>query len=148
MYQPWRNNNNRTKTEKKEKKYDTHSLSPPTQTLTWMNNPWNFPSLITWSNNLMTVISLAQMRQYNGCGNVRNDIYSTHTWDLVQVLESASLASWKTPATCIDSIHPNNHPRRNKKSWKKIKLPTNCIVLIWSTYTDSKPKRCTLGIQP
>ena len=31
-------------------------------------------------------------------------IYSTYTWDLVQALESAFLASCKTPATSIDSI--------------------------------------------
>ena len=48
-------------------------------------------------------------------------LYLTHTWDLVQALESASPASCKTPATSIDSICPNNHLRRNKKSRKKIK---------------------------
>ena len=41
---------------------------------------------------------------------------STHTWDLVQALESASPASGKTPVTSIDFIDPNNHPRRNRKS--------------------------------
>ena len=107
-------------------------LCPPTQTLTWMNHPWNFPSHITWSNNPITVISLAQMRQCNGCGNVRNDIYSTHTWDLVQVLESASPASCKTPATSIDSIHRNNHPRRNKKSWRdQTTSKLYCILLVY-----------------
>ena len=72
--------------------------------------------------------SLAQMRQCNGCGSVRNDThysiyYSTHTCDLARALESASSASWKTPATSIDFTRPNNHPWRNEKSWKKIKLP-------------------------
>ena len=68
-------------------------------------------------------------------------LYSIHTWDLVQALVSASPASCKTPATSIDSICPNNHLRRNKNSWKKIKLPTNCIVLPWPTYTEPSPKR-------
>ena len=59
------------------------------------------------------------MGQCNGCGSVRNDVNSTHTWDLVQALESASPASCKTPAKSIDSIRPNNHLRRNKKSEKR-----------------------------
>ena len=63
-------------------------------------------------------------------------LYTTHSWDLVQALESASPASCKTPSTSIDSIRPSNHPRRNKKSWKKIKHLINCIVLPWPTYTE------------
>ena len=40
--------------------------------------------------------------------------YSTYTWDLVQALESASLAFCKTPASSIDSICPNNpHEKRS-----------------------------------
>ena len=46
-------------------------------------------------------------------------LYSTHTWDLVRALESTSPASCKTPAASVDSIRPNNHPRRNKRFWKK-----------------------------
>ena len=34
--------------------------------------------------------------------------YSTYTWDLEWALESASPASWKKPATFIDSIPLNN----------------------------------------
>ena len=34
----------------------------------------------------------------------------------VWALESATPASRKTQATSIDYIHPNNQPRRNKKS--------------------------------
>ena len=56
-------------------------------------------------------------------------LYSTHTWDLVWTLESASPAFCKTPATSINSIHPNNHPRRKKRFGKKAKLLTNRIVL-------------------
>ena len=33
---------------------------------------------------------------------------------MVQALESASPASWKTGATFIDSIHPNNQPGKSK----------------------------------
>ena len=35
---------------------------------------------------------------------VKGMLYLTHTWDLVRALESASLASSKTPATSIESI--------------------------------------------
>ena len=35
-------------------------------------------------------------------------LYSTHTWDLVWAIKSASPASCKTPATSTDSICPNN----------------------------------------
>ena len=47
-------------------------------------------------------------------------IYSTYIWNLVQALESATPVSCKTPATSIDSICPNNDPRKNKKFWKRI----------------------------
>ena len=43
-------------------------------------------------------------------------IYSTYNWDLMQVLELASPVFSITPAISIDSICPNNYPRRNKKS--------------------------------
>ena len=56
-------------------------------------------------------------------------LYSTDTWDLVWALESASPASCKTPATSIDSIHPNNHPRRNKRFRKNTKLISYCLGL-------------------
>ena len=68
-------------------------------------------------------------------------LYLTHIWDLVWALESASPASCKTPATSIDSIHRNNHLKRNKKSRKKIKLPTNHIVLPQPTHTEPRGKR-------
>ena len=90
---------------------------------------------ITWNNNTMIMISLIQMRQCKGCGIVRMILYSTHTCDLVQTLESASPASCKTPATSIDPIPPNSHPGR-KKSWKKIRLQRNSIVLPWPRYTE------------
>ena len=67
-------------------------------------------------------------------------LYSTHTSDLVPVLESASPASCKTPATFIDSIRPNNHPRKNK-ILKKIKLPTNYNILSLPKYTKPRAKR-------
>ena len=71
--------------------------------------------------------------------------YSTYIWYLVGPLESESPASCKTPATSIDSIHQNNQPRRNKKSWKKIKLQTNCIMFPWPRYAKSRAKRGRLG---
>ena len=59
-------------------------------------------------NNIMDTEFLVQMRQSNKCGSVRNDeIFNLHLGSGV-VLESASPASCKTPATFIDSIRPNN----------------------------------------
>ena len=40
--------------------------------------------------------------------------YSTYTWDLVWVLESASPATCKTPATFIDFVLPNKQPEKTK----------------------------------
>ena len=74
--------------------------------------------------------------------------YSTYTWELVWVLESASPASCKTPPTFIDSICPNNKPEKDKEPRNGIQLPTNRIVLAWSTYTELRAKRGTLGTQP
>ena len=59
------------------------------------------------------------MGQCNRCVSVRNDVNSTHTWDLVWALESASPASCKTPATSIDSIRPNNHLEETKNPEKR-----------------------------
>ena len=42
--------------------------------------------------------------------------YSTYTWDLLLVLESASPASWKTTATFADSIPKNNSQEKAKNS--------------------------------
>ena len=73
--------------------------------------------------------------------------YSTYTWDLRWALESASSASCKTPATFIDSICPNNQPEKTKEPRNEIQLPTNCIVLPSSTYTEPRAKTLRLGIQ-
>ena len=75
-------------------------------------------------------------------------IYSTYTWDLVQALESASLASCKTPATFIDSILPNIEPEKSRESRNEIQLPTNRTALPWSSYTEPRAKRGRLGTQP
>ena len=40
--------------------------------------------------------------------------YSTYTWDLVLVIESASPASNKTSVTFIDSIRPNDNQKKAK----------------------------------
>ena len=42
----------------------------------------------------------------------------THTWDLVQTLESASPASCKTPATVIDSICPKQSTKKEQRIQK------------------------------
>ena len=73
--------------------------------------------------------------------------YSTYTWDLVRALESASPASCKTPATCIDSIRPKNYPGKSKEPRNKIQLPRKHIILPWSTYTEPRAKKGRLGIQ-
>ena len=66
--------NNNTKTEQKIEKYETQPLSPhpnPNKN----EPPPTFPSSITWSNNTMIMISLAQTRQCNGCGSVTKILY-------------------------------------------------------------------------
>ena len=73
--------------------------------------------------------------------------YSTYTWDLVLALELASPASCKTPVTFIDSIRPNNQPEKSKEPRNEIQLPTNRIVLPWSTYTEPRAKRGRLETQ-
>ena len=48
---------------------------PPTQPLKKNEPPSNLPiPPITWNDNTVTMISLAQMGQCNGCENARNDI--------------------------------------------------------------------------
>ena len=74
--------------------------------------------------------------------------YSTYIWDLVQGLESASPASWKTPAAFINSIRPNNQPEKSKEPRNEIQLPTNRIALPWPTYTELRAKRGRLETQP
>ena len=74
--------------------------------------------------------------------------YSTYTWDLVQAIESASAASYKTPATFIDSIRPNNQPQKRKEPRNEIQLPTNRMVLPSSTHTEPRGKTGRLGTQP
>ena len=47
---------------------------------------------------------------------------STYTWDLVPALESAYRASCKTPATFIDSIHPNKKSEKTKNPEMRFKF--------------------------
>ena len=74
--------------------------------------------------------------------------YSTYTWDLVPALELASPASCKRQTTFIDSIRLNNQPKKSKEPRNEIQLPTNRIVLPWSTFTERRAKRGSLGTQP
>ena len=141
--------NNRTKTKQKKKKNMIPTHCPPFQTLTSMNHLSTFPlPPIIYSNNSMTWYPWHKWGNLMDVEVSGKMIYLTYTWDLVQALESASPASCKAPATSIDSICPNNHPRRNKKSWKRIKLPTNRIILPRPMYTEPRAKRGRLGTQP
>ena len=54
--------------------------------------------------------------------------YSSDTWDLVQDLESASPASFKIPATFIDSIRPNKYPE-NETNKPEMRLNFQQIAL-------------------
>ena len=74
--------------------------------------------------------------------------YSTYTWDLLRALESVSPVSCKTPATFTDSIRQNNKLEKGKGPRNETQLPTNRIVLPWSTYTEPRAKRGRLGTQP
>ena len=72
--------NNRTKTKQKTDKNMIPTHCPPIQTLTSMNHLSTFPpSPIIYSNNTMIMISLAQIRQSNGCRSLRkDDIFKLH----------------------------------------------------------------------
>ena len=71
---------------------------------------------------------------------------STYNWDMVQVLQSASPASCKTPSTFIDSIRPDNQLRKNKESKIEIQLPTNCIILPWPSTQNPGLKEVDLEL--
>ena len=94
-------------------------------------SPPPIPSPIIYNSNTMNTESLVQIRQSNKCCRAPND--ETYTWDLVQAFESGSPASCNTPAIFIDSIRPNNQPEKSKDSRNEIRLPTNHVVLTWST---------------
>ena len=74
-------NNKKKKKQKQNKKNDTHHLSPPTQ-IPNINKPppiFPIPPPIICSNNTMIKISLAQIRQSDGCESVKNDeIFNLH----------------------------------------------------------------------
>ena len=114
--------NNSTKTEQKIEKVWHPTPSPPAQTLTSINQPPNFPSPITGSNNTMIMISLPQMRQCNGCGSVRNVIFNLHLgsgadpWvSILCLLQETSHIHW---------LHlPKQSPKRKQKILKKDQTP-------------------------
>ena len=69
------------KQNKKNKKYDTHSLPrpPPHPNPNINEPPSTFPFPHHLHNNKMIMISLAQTRQSDGCGSARNDeIFNLH----------------------------------------------------------------------
>ena len=63
----------------------------------------------------------------------------------METLKSASLPSYKTPATFIDSMHPNNHPGKSKESRDEIQLPINPLHTqnpeLREVDLESSPKR-------
>ena len=108
-----------------------------------MNHPPSFEVTIQWP-----WYSWHRWRNVNGCGSVRNDVIFTSHFGSGVCPWVASPASCKTPATSIDSFCPNNHLGRNKKSWKKIKFPTNCIILPWATYAKARLREVDLEPSP
>ena len=58
----------------------------------------------------------------------------------MHVLESASTASFKTPATFIDSIRQNNSPEKTEESRNQIQLARNHIALSWPKYMELRAK--------
>ena len=93
--------NNSTKTEQKvEKIWYPPIISHPNPNIT-THPTFAYPHHLR--NNIMVIITLAKMRQSNGCGIEGMMKYSTDTWDLLRALESALPGSSKTPAT---SFHP------------------------------------------
>ena len=84
----------------KWKKYDTHYHHQPN--LNTNEPPPNLPICPSFAVATLTMISLTQMRQSNGCGSV---CIGTMLIFLVWTLEW-SPASIKTPTMSIGSIHP------------------------------------------
>ena len=105
-----------------KEKYDPYPLSShPNQT--WMNHAPNLPIPSSFAVKHSDHDILGTNEAINVCGSVRNDKYSTYTCDLVRTLESAPHALCKTSTTTIDSIGPNNQPRRNKWILEKGQTP-------------------------
>ena len=121
---------------------------PPTHTLIWINHPHLSHPPIIHNNNAMDTEFVVQMRQSNKCGSVRNDeIFNLHLgsgagpWVSIPcLLQDTSHIYWFHP--------PKQIARKNKEPRNEIQLPTNHIVLPWSTYTEPRGKRGRLGTQP
>ena len=64
-------------------------------------------------------------------------LYSTHTWELVQALDSASPASCKAPATTTDFISRNNHLPRNRKIVNKDQTPKKIVSYYLGLHTQN-----------
>ena len=64
--------------------------------------------------------------------------YSTYTWDLVWILESAPLPPARhQPHLLIPSAQTNSQ-KKQREPRNEIQLPTNPIVLPWSTFTEPR----------
>ena len=143
--------NNSTKTKQKtEKLWRSH---PVLHTSPNINEPPRctpppaptFPSPIISSSNTIIMISLAQLKQSNGYGSVRNDdIFNLH-------LESGAGPWVSNPCLLQDTSHiyrlnlPKQWSKKKQKILEKDLFPTNCMVLPWFTYIEPSAKRGRLG---
>ena len=122
--------NNSTKTEQKvEKIWYPPIISHPNPNIT-THPTFAYPHHLR--NNIMVIISLAKMRQSNGCGSVRNDeIFNWHlgstssTWVSIAWLQQDTSNIFSS----IDCICPNNQLRRNKTSWKNDQTPYKSYLI-------------------
>ena len=88
---------------------------------------------------------LVQIRQSNKCGSVRNDeIINLNL--RCDVSQHPLLLARHQPHLLIPCAETINQEKK-KESRDEIKIPKNCFVLPWPTYTEPRTKRGRLGTQ-
>ena len=114
MYQPWQNNYQQSKNRTKNRKTMIPTLCPlPLKSQNkWITPQPSHPPIIC-SNNIMSMRSLAQMKQSNGYGSVKHDdIFNLHL---------GSGASSRVTIPCLLQNTSHIHWLHPPKQWSKKK---------------------------
>ena len=114
----------------------------PIHTLIWINHAPPIPSPIFANNITMDREFLVQTRQSNKCGSARND-------EILNLHLGSCAGPWISIPFLLQDISHIYRFHRSKQLTKKkskeprnqIQLPTNRIVLPWSTYTEPRAER-------
>ena len=148
MHQLRKNNEQQHKNRTKKYINMVPTFYLPTPSKTWTNQPPTFPPPLSFAlTTQMITISLAQMRQSDKCGSVRNDkIFNLHLgsgagpWDIITcILQDTSHINWHHL--------PKQSNKKKQKILKKYRTPKNCIILPWPTYTEPRADRGSPGAQ-